>query len=78
MRFLLFEIKRVLVYNSTIYKLADLFILYYFVQNVYADKKVFKKKGWKIMYNGWNCDRKSQLPENIDRTVKSHAIDFNK
>ena len=40
--FLLFKI---LVYNSTIFKLTDLFILYYFIQNVYADKKVFKKKG---------------------------------
>ena len=38
-RFLLFEIKRVLVYNSKILKLTDLFIL-----DVYADKKVFKKK----------------------------------
>ena len=42
-RFLLFEIKRVLVYNSTSFKLTDLFILYFFIQNVYANKKVFKK-----------------------------------
>jgi len=41
----LFEIKRVLVYNSTIFKLTDLFILYFSIQNVYADKKIFKKKG---------------------------------
>ena len=39
--FLLFEIKRVLVYNLTILKPIDLFILYFFIQNVYADKKVF-------------------------------------
>ena len=32
-RFLLFEIKR-----------EDLFMLYFFLQNVYADKKAFKKK----------------------------------
>ena len=43
-RFLLFEIKRVFVYNSTIFYLTDLFILYFFLQNAYADKKVFLKK----------------------------------
>ena len=45
---LLFEIKRVLVYNSTIFKLTDLFILYFFIQNVYADEKVFLKKTTKL------------------------------
>jgi len=48
-RFLLFEIKRVFVYISTIFKLTDLFILYFFIQNVYANKKIFKIKGYKIM-----------------------------
>ena len=43
--FLLFEIKRVLVYTLTIFKLTDFFILYFFIQNIYAYKKVFKKKG---------------------------------
>ena len=43
--FLLFEIKRVLVYNSTIFYLTDLFILYFFIQNAHADKKVSKTKG---------------------------------
>ena len=39
-QFLLFEIKCVLVYNSTIFfYLTDLFILYFFIQNAYADKK---------------------------------------
>ena len=38
-RFLLFEIKRVFVYNSRVFKLTDLFMLYSFIQNVYADKK---------------------------------------
>ena len=28
---------------------TDLFILYFFIQNVYANKKVFKIKGYKIM-----------------------------
>ena len=42
--FLLFEIKRVLVYNSTIFKLTDLFIFFFFIQSAYADKKVFMKK----------------------------------
>ena len=36
----LFEIKRVFVYNSIIFKLTDLFILYFFIQTVYANKKV--------------------------------------
>ena len=62
-RFLLFEIKRVFVYNSTIFKLTDLFLLYFFIQNVYADKKEFEKKRPTIMYNGSNCDQKSQLSE---------------
>ena len=31
---LLFEIKRVLVYNSTTLKLLDLFSLYFFIENV--------------------------------------------
>ena len=39
--FLLFEIKRAFVYISTIFKLTDLFILYFFIQNVYANKKIF-------------------------------------
>ena len=62
-RFLLFEIKRVLVYNSTILKLTDLFILFFFIQNAYDDKIVFmmKKCKKKNMFNGSNCDRKSQL-----------------
>ena len=43
-RFLLFEIKRVFVYNSTIFKLTDLFTLYFFIQNVYANKKSIHDK----------------------------------
>ena len=42
-RFLLFEIKRVLVYNLTAFYLTDLFILYFFVQTAYADQKYFRK-----------------------------------
>ena len=38
-----------------------LFIIF-FIQNVYTDKKVLKK-GLKIMHNGSNCDRKSQLSD---------------
>ena len=48
-RVLLFEIKRVFVYNSTVFRLTDLFILYFFVQNVYANKKVSKIKCYTIM-----------------------------
>ena len=62
---LLFEIKRVFVYISTIFKLTDLFILYFFIQNIYTNKKLFKKKGYKVMYKGSNCDRKSQLSEKL-------------
>ena len=52
-RFLLFEIKHVFVYISTIFKLTDLFILYYFIQNVYANKKkLFKKKAIKLCIRG--------------------------
>ena len=39
-RFVLFEIKCVLVYNSTTFYFTDLFILYIFIQNTYADIKV--------------------------------------
>ena len=60
-RFLLFEIKRVLVYNSTIFYFTDLFILCIFIQNAYADKKLLKEKGLQIMFNGSNFDCKSQL-----------------
>ena len=46
-RFLLFEIKRVLVLNSIIIYFTDLFIFYMYIQNACANKKVFKKKGKK-------------------------------
>ena len=59
--FLLFEIKRILVYNLTTFKLTGSFISYFFIQSAYADKKVFKKKGRKMIYKVSNCDRKSQL-----------------
>ena len=35
--------------NSTIFKVTDLFILYFFIRNVYENKRVFKIKGYKIM-----------------------------
>ena len=50
--FLLFEIKRVLVYNLTIFYLTDLFILYFFIQNACADKKVSKTKAKKLYLMG--------------------------
>ena len=37
----LFDIKSGLVFNLTILKLTDLFILYFYIQNIYADKKYF-------------------------------------
>ena len=60
-RFLLFEIKRVFVLNSTVFKLTDLFILYFYIQNVYANKKVLKIKSYYV--KGSYCDRKSQFSE---------------
>ena len=63
------EIKRVLVYNSTLFKLTDFFILCFFIQNAYANKKLFQKKGYKIMYKGSNCDQKSQLSEILTEFV---------
>ena len=44
-RLLLFEIDRVFVNDSLIFKLTDLFILYFFIQNVYANKNVIREKG---------------------------------
>ena len=66
-RFLLFEIKRILVFNSIIIYFTDLFMFYIFIQNAYANKKVFNKKGYQIMFNG----SKVTAFWNIDRTVKS-------
>ena len=71
--FLFFEIKRAFVYISTIFKLTDLFILYFFIQNVYANKKWIKKKGYKVMYKGSNCDRKSQLSEILTEPLNPRA-----
>ena len=73
-RFLLFEIKRVFVYNSTIFYLTDLFILYFFLQNAYADKKVFLKKKLKNVFNGSNCDRKSQRSGIMTEPLNPHDM----
>ena len=62
-RFHLFEIKRVLVYNSTIFKFTDLFILYFLFKMYMPTKKYLRKKGWNIMYNGSNCNRKPKLSD---------------
>ena len=68
--FLLFEIRSVFVYNSTVF--TD-FLLYFLIQNVNANKKIFKIKGYKIILNGSNCDRKSQFSE-ILRPLNSRAF----
>ena len=73
-RSLLFEIKCVFVYNSLIFKLTDLLILYFFIQNVYANKKVFCNKGQNIMYKGSNCDRKSQFPETLTEPLNPRVV----
>ena len=59
LRFLLFEIKRGLVYNSTIFKLTNLFIFYFFIQNVNANKKYLRKETNKVTAV-WNTDRTVQ------------------
>ena len=41
--FLLLEIKRVLVYNSTIFKLTDLFILYFHSKRIYRQKSIYEE-----------------------------------
>ena len=58
------------------FKLIDLSILYFFIQNIYAYKKVFKKKGYTIMYNGSNCDRKSQLSEILTEPLNPRDARF--
>ena len=47
-RFHLFEIKLVLVYNSTPFYLTDLYFLYFFIQNAYGDKKYLRRKAKKL------------------------------
>ena len=60
--FLLFEIKRVLVNNSTIQKLTDFFIPYTFSFQMYmSSKKCLGKKAIKNMFNGSNWVKKSQI-----------------
>ena len=49
-----------------------LFIL--FIQNVYADKQVFKKKGQNIMYSGSNPDRKPPLSDILTEPLNPHDI----
>ena len=56
-------------------KLTDLFILYFFIQKVYTKKKLFNKKGYKVMYKGSNCDRKSQLSEIMTKPLNPCAVD---
>ena len=80
--FLLFDLKRGFVYISTIFKLTDLFIDT-FLFKMYIPTKSYLKKGYKVMYNGSNCDRKSQLsgilteplnPRKPDTSFKSHTL----
>ena len=51
-RFLLFEIKHILVYNSTIFYLTDLSFQYFFIQNAYADKKYPRQKAKQLCLMG--------------------------
>ena len=60
-RFILFEIKRVLVYIIT-----DLFTLYFFIQN--ADKKA------KTVIIKKNCDRKSQISWILTEPLNPHDV----
>ena len=69
--------RSILLLLFEILKLTDLFILYFFIQNVYANKKLFKKKGYKVMSNGSNCDRKSQLYEILTEPLNPRDIQYN-
>ena len=69
--------RSILLLLFEILKLTDLFILYFFIQNVYANKKLFKKKGYKVMSNGSNCDRKSQLSEILTEPLNPRDIQYN-
>ena len=61
-RFLLFEIIRVLVYILTIFKLTDLFVIYFLLKVYMPAKKYLRKKAEKLCLIGRrNCDGKSQL-----------------
>ena len=51
-RFLLFEIKHILVYNSTIFFLIDLSFQYFFIQNAYDDKKYPRQKAKQLCLMG--------------------------
>ena len=42
----------------------------------YANKKVFKKKGLQIMFNGSNCDRKSQLSGILREPLNPREVDI--
>ena len=72
--FLLFEIKRVLsiIQQSLILRICLFYT--FFIQNIYADKKVLKKNGLKIMYRGLNCDRKSQLSEILTELLNPRGM----
>ena len=50
--FIWFEIKSVFVFYSTIFKLTDLFMLYLFIQNVHANKKLIRTKAIKWWLRG--------------------------
>ena len=50
--FLLFEIKRVLVCNSRLFKLTDLFILYFSFKMWMPTKKYLRKKVKKLCRRG--------------------------
>ena len=49
-RFLLFKIIRVLVYNETIFKLTDLFVSYLSVKKYMPAKKYLRKKANKLCF----------------------------
>jgi len=57
------------------FRLTDLFVLYFFIQNNYANKKIFIIKGYKIMYKGSNCDRKSQFSEILTEPLNPRGQD---
>ena len=76
--FLLFKIKRVFVYYSTIFTLT-ICLSYAFSFEMYMPtKKLFKKKGYSNMYKGSKCDRKSQLSEILTELLTQRVLLWNK
>ena len=77
-RFLLFKVICVLVYNIYIIQCINLRICLFSTLNtkVYVCKKLYPKKGKKNMYKGSNCDWKSQLSGILTEPLNPRACRY--